>query len=178
PERRRDAVSAAFAGVGLQPLVLLPEDRTLAAPTVAQVVEAVEARARFLDAGAERLLERPLIASISADPGQDYFARLPMSAVIVRGDKPDLHLAALNAGAPCLILTGGCPTLSYVLDRAEEEEVPVLQTEMGTVEAVQRIEGMFGAVPFAGGVGKLGRLSELLGDVDLSGLAGTEETGA
>jgi hypothetical protein len=77
-----------------------------------------------------------------------------------------------------LILTGGCPPLSYVMDRAEEDEVPVLQTEMGTVEAVQRIDGMFGATPFAAGAGKLGRLSELLADIDLSGLVRTEAAGA
>ncbi len=177
-EHGRDAVFVAFAGLGLEPLAILPEDRTLAAPTVAQVVEAVEAKARFLGEGGDRLLERPLIASISTDPGQSYFAQLPSSAVIVRSDKPDLQLAALNAGVPCLIFTGGCPPLSYVMDRAEEGEVPVLQTEMGTVEVVQRIDGLFGVAPFAGGARKLERLTELLADIDLSRLVGTEDVGA
>ena len=173
PLRRRDDMATAFQSAGLPLLALLPEDRTLAAPTLGEVAEALQARTSFLNANRSRLLDRLLIASISADPGQGYFARYQPSAVIVRGDKPDLQLAALNAGAPCLIITGGLPTLSYVLDRAEEEELPLLQTELDTVATVQRIEAMFAATPFAGEA-KLRRVAELLGDLDTSALLETK----
>ena len=174
PRRRRDAVGAAFEGVGLRPLALLPEDRTLAAPTIAQVAEALRARARSLDTGKEHLIERPVIASISADPGQGYFAGQQSSAVIVRGDKPDLQLAALNAGVSCLIVTGGYPLLSYVLDRVEEDEIAVLQTRLDTVTTVEHIEAMFAAAPFAGGEAKLRRLAGMLSEIDAAGLTGTD----
>jgi len=169
PTRRRHAIATAFGTAGVPLLALAPEDRTLAAPTLGEVAEALGARTSFLNANRSRLLDRPLIASISADPGQGYFARYQPSAVIVRGDKPDLQLAALNAGAPCLIITGGLPILSYVLDRAEEEELPLLQTELDTVATVQCIEAMFAATPFAGEA-KLHRAAELLGDLDVSAL--------
>jgi len=172
PQRRREAIRAAFGAAGLQPLALLPEDRTLAAPTLGQVAEAVQARGSFLNANRERLLERPLIASISADPGQGYFVRHQPSAVIVRGDKPDLQLAALNAGLPCLIITGGLTPLSCVLDRSEEEGIPILLTELDTVAAAQRIEAMFAATPFGAGEVKMQRLKEMLGEVDVSALVG------
>ena len=90
--------------------------------------------------------------------------------MIVRGDKPDLQLAALNAGAPCLILTGGQQTLSYVLDRCEEDEIPLLETSLETVAAVERIEGMFAAGPFTGGH-KIRGAAELLGDLELTAIA-------
>ena len=174
PQRRRDPIRAAFEAAGLPLLVLLPEDRTLAAPTLGDVAQAIQARASFLNANRSRLLDRPLVASISADPSQGYFARYRPSAVIVRGDKPDLQLAALNADAPCLIVTGGLPLLSYVLERAEEEEIPILQTELDTVATVQRIEGMFAVTPFGGSETKLRRLAELLADLDVAALLATE----
>jgi len=170
PSRRCDAIRTAFEAVGLRPLLLLAEDRTLAAPALGQVAEAIQARARFLNSNKTRLLDRPLIASISADPGQDYFARYQPSAVIVRGDKPDQQLAALNAGVSCLIVTGGWTPLSYVLDRAEEDEIPILQTEMDTIDTVRRIEAMFATAPFIGGDAKLGRLMEMLGEIEVSAL--------
>jgi len=148
----------------------LPEDRTLAAPTLGQVTGAIEAQASFLTARWEHPLERPLVASISADPGQGYFALHRADAVIVRGDKPDLQLAALNAGAPCLILTGGAPPLSYVLDRAEGDGVCLLRTELSTLATVERIEALFGALPFAGGEAKLHRIGALLEGVELAAL--------
>lgn len=175
PQRRRESVSAALEALGLPPpLAMVPEDRTLAAPTLGDVAQAIRAQASFLNDNRTRLMDRPLVASISADPGQGYFARYQPSAVIVRGDKPDLQLAALNADAPCLIVTGGLPPLSYVLERAEEEEIPILQTELDTVATVQRIEGMFVATPFTITDSKLDRLTELLADLDVAALLASE----
>ena len=173
PAPRRDTVRQALVEAGLPLLALVPEDRTLAAPTLADAVAALEARATYLNDNRQRLLDRPLISSISADPGQGYFARYNPSAVIVRGDKPDLQLAALNAGAPCLIVTGGLPPLSYVVDRAEEEEIPILQTALDTVATVQRLETLYTTTPFSGPA-KAERIAHLLAEVDLSHLAQTK----
>ena len=92
--------------------------------------------------------------------------------MIVRSDKPDLQLAALNAGATCLIVTGGLPILSYVLDRAEEDEIPLLRTGLDTITTVNAIEDLFAAVPFQGGEAKVSRIAELLSEVDAASLAG------
>ena len=75
----------------------------------ATLPDQLSATVEHLRDGGLQPLDRPLIATISADPGQGYFAGYDAKAVIVRSDKPDLQLAALNAGAACLILTGGLP---------------------------------------------------------------------
>jgi BioD-like phosphotransacetylase family protein len=111
-----------------------------------------------------------VIASIAADPGQTYFDRTQANAVIVRSDKPDLQLAALNAGATCLIVTGELPMLSYVTQRVEEDEIPLLRTKLDTRQAIEAIEGLFGAGPFSGGEAKTRRAEELLADVDVEPL--------
>ena len=171
PEKRRSRIEAEYASAGLNLLAAIPEDRTLAAPLLRDVVEALNAEVSHINNGSDGLaIGNPVIASISSDPGQTHFAREDPSAVIVRSDKPDLQLSAINAGARSLIITGNLPILSYVLDRAQEDEIPLLRTELDTVKTVEAIEQLFGAIPFSGGDAKMARLSELLSGASLLSL--------
>ncbi len=174
PLRRLEATRAdvqSAIGGGARLVALIPEDRTLAAPSLSAIAEAldVDAEATFPDSTREDVIDRPIISSISTDPAQGYFARHAPNAVIVRGDKPDQQLGALNAGVPCLIVTGGLPVLSYVKDRAEEEETPILGTPYDTVAAVQRLEALYAATPFSGRA-KVERAAQLAGELDISSL--------
>ncbi|MDO8611423.1 MAG: DRTGG domain-containing protein [Dehalococcoidia bacterium] len=169
PVRRLEATRAAAGAIGVRLLGLIAEDRTLAAPTLGALAEALEADSSSLNSASETVMDRPVISSISADPAQGYFARYGPNAVIVRGDKPDQQLGALNAGAPCLIVTGGLPVLSYVEERAAEEGIPVLRTRYDTVAAVERLEALYGATPFSGRA-KVERIAELAGELDISSL--------
>jgi len=172
PTRRAEGFLDEAKAGGIKVLAVVPEDRLLATPVLRDVVQVLSAQTEHFDGRALEPLDRPVIATISADPGQSYFARYDASAVIVRSDKPDLQLAALNAGAGCLIVTGGLPILSYVLERAEEDEIPLLRTSLDTIAAVERVEAIFGSSPFAGGKAKVERIGELLSDLDLTALFG------
>jgi len=168
PARRADGTKAEAEAAGLKVIGMLPEDRLLASPTLGEVAEALQAEKMFFDSSGRRPLDRTLIASISADPGQGYFAGA--NTVIVRSDKPDLQLAALNAGASAMIVTGDLPILSYVLDRAEEDTVPLLRTKLETADTVKVIEDLYATKAFAGGAEKLLRAAELAGEIDLAAL--------
>lgn len=171
PAKRAVTAKKTVKAAGLPLLAALPEDQLLAAPTLRDVIGALTAEATFLNGSETRVIERPVIASISADPAQGYFAYVNPSAVIVRSDKPDLQLAALNAGATCLIVTGGYPILSYVLDRVQEDEIPLLRTPLDTLKTIEALESLFGTTPFTPTPEKLARLDELLADADLSSLS-------
>lgn len=170
PTRRAAEIKAEAETAGLKVLGLVPEDRVLAAPTLDEVAQALEAERMILDSSGERPLDRILIASISADPGQGYFARTGADTVIVRSDKPDLQLAALNAGTSAMIVTGEQPILGYVLDRAKEDMIPLVRTKLETVETVKVIEDLYASKPFAGGTEKLLRAAELAGQIDLAAI--------
>ncbi len=169
PRRRLEATRAAAQDLGARLVALISEDRTLAAPSLGVIAEALEAEVTFPDSTREDVVDHPIISSISTDPAQGYFARHAPNAVIVRGDKPDQQLGALNAGVPCLIVTGGLPVVSYVKDRAEEEEIPILGTPYDTVAAVQRLEALYAATPFSGRA-KVERAAQLAGELDISSL--------
>ena len=165
--RKVDSIRAAYEAAGVRLLGVVVENRLLASPTIGQVAEALAAEGENIAQSRDVPLDRPVIASIAADPGQTYFVRTDATAVIVRSDKPDLQLAALNAGATCLIVTGGYPVLSYVLERVADDEVPLMRTKLDTKETIQAIEGLFDAKPFSGGEAKLRRIEELLGEVNV-----------
>jgi len=150
PKRRLEKVAHELTGQGLPLLALVPEDRALASPTLGQLRVAIEAEALFAEGRDDELLVQVAISSIAKDPGQDYFARLQPQAVIVRSDRPDQQLAALNAGIRCLVVTGDIPLLSYVLTRAEEEGVAVLATRLGTVEVVAKLDEIMARIPLQG----------------------------
>ncbi|MBI1886621.1 MAG: hypothetical protein HYS09_09975 [Chloroflexi bacterium] len=178
PRRRLDAVRETFVKDGVRLISAVTEDRTLAAPTLGDVAAALDAQALLVNGHENDVLDRVYISSISADPSQGYFARLNPNAVIVRQDKPDLQLAALNAGAPCLIVTAtgvgagrGArpPILSYVVQRAEEDEIPILYTPLNTIDAVGRLEDLYGRTRFVGAA-KVQRAAELLKDADIESL--------
>jgi len=145
PARQMDSVRADAEAAGLTVIAVLPEDRLLAAPVLRDVAGALSAHVDHLGNGSLRPLDRPVIATISADPGQGYFAHYDATA-------------------------GGLPLLSYVLDRAEDDQIPLLRTGLDTISAVKSIEELFGSLPFAGGDAKLERISTLLADADISSL--------
>jgi BioD-like phosphotransacetylase family protein len=163
PASRLSAVTADLTGQAVPLLAALPEDRLLAAPTIGEIAAALDAQALFLDGRADTLVERMTIASIAADPGQDYFVRFGPQAVIVRCDKPDLHLAALHTSTLCLILTGGRMPLAYVTERAESEGVPILITAKDTPGAVGALEPLYGGGRFSGRA-KAERIVQLMVD--------------
>lgn len=161
PASRLATVSEELAGRSIPLLAALPEDRLLAAPTIAEMAAALDAETLFLDGRGETIVERMTIASIAADPGQSYFTRFGPQAVIVRCDKPDLHLAALHTSTLCLILTGGRMPLAYVTERAESEGVPILITAKDTAAAVRTLEGLYASGRF-GGHAKAERIAQLM----------------
>jgi hypothetical protein len=163
PASRLATVSEKSAGRGVHLLAAVPEDRLLAAPTIAEMAAALDAQALFLDGRAETLVERMTIASIAADPGQGYFVQFGPQAVIVRCDKPDLHLAALHTSPVCLVLTGGRMPLGYVTERAESEGVPILITAKDTPAAVRALEDLYARGRFAGAP-KAERIARLIAE--------------
>ncbi|MFQ6019295.1 MAG: DRTGG domain-containing protein [Dehalococcoidia bacterium] len=161
PQRRLEAARRALEATNLRLIAMVPEDRTLASPTIEELAEALAAQTMFLDDQRQQVLDRILISSISADPGQGYFASYNPNAVIVRSDKPDLQIAALNAGVRCLVITGGLPLLSYVIERAEGDEIPLILTQHDTKAVIQVLEDLYPRTRFAGPA-KVERIAALL----------------
>jgi len=157
------AVHASLEAKGLRPLLVLPEDRTLAAPRLSEVARALEASFLCDGADEDEVIERIMIGSVGHDSGGPYFSMHDRKAVITRSEKTDVQLAALSTPLVCLLLTGEGRPSPYLFDRAQGAGVPVLLTARDTVSAMEALGDVFAEARF-GGKQKLERLRGLLAE--------------
>ena len=129
---------------GIKTFGVIPEDRTLLAPTVAQIGSHLAGEFVVGDPDRDDLIERVLIGGNILDWGETYFGRHENKAVIVRGDRPDIQMAALNTSTACLVLTGGHDMNQYIRLQADSQDVPVLVLESDTLTAAQAVQELSG----------------------------------
>lgn len=144
------------------PLGLLPQDGTLAGPSLAEIVAVIDAQILVGEGLADCTLDAVEIGPITAHSRIDHLfheqavepegaGQLDVArAAITRSNKPDVALAALASGCACLVLTGGRSPLPYVTQHAEEAEIPLLLTQLDTTETVRRLGAIYGRSRFVG----------------------------
>ena len=147
PQRRiskvRSILVPAIEQEGIKVLAVLPDDRLIYTVSVRDLAEAIQGQLVLQEDHADELVESIMIGANSLDPGTAYFAMRTNKAVITRGDRPDIALAALDTSLRCLILSAGVGPNPYVTYRAEEGNVPVIVTEATTISAMEAMGKAF-----------------------------------
>ncbi|MBI4498884.1 MAG: phosphotransacetylase family protein [Chloroflexi bacterium] len=144
----RPAVAEALAGRGYTLLGVLPEDRTLVGFSIAEVAAHLDATFLTGQEQAGGLIENLLLQANPADPLSTYVQHKPNRLVIVRVDRPDLQLAAMDTEPRGLLLTGPGRELPNVLYRAEDEGIPMLRVALTTKETIAALAGLVEGVRF------------------------------
>jgi BioD-like phosphotransacetylase family protein len=147
PERMIESIHTEifplFHKEGMKVLGVLPEERLLLGISVAELAEHLHAEVLCCPEASSELVENLMIGALSVDPGVDYFARKANKAVITRGERPDIQLAALATSTKCLILGGGIAPIPQVLHWAEDKGTPILSVKEDTLSTVAKIEEAF-----------------------------------
>jgi hypothetical protein len=157
----KGTASGVPAEVGDVPVIQLHEDRTLAGFSVSEARAMLNADVLVEGDLGDPTCDHLVIAPIGSDAGQPYFRRFPTKAVVVRFDKTDMHLAAMQADPQCLILTGGRTPSDYLFDAAGAKGIPVLLSRTDTENTVLALEDIFDNTRFQG-ERKLDRMADLL----------------
>ena len=137
-----DLMAPQLREAGVPVLGVLPEERLMLAPTVRQVADHLDATFYLGATEDHRLVEHILIGGLIRESGSDYFGRFPNQAVVVKGTRPDIAMAALGCPLSCLILTGGAQPTQYLHSRAEAQGVPLLVTETDTLATAAALESL------------------------------------
>ena len=155
---------------GLVSFGVIPEDRRLLAVSVGQL--ASDLKGRFIT-GKEftgGLVEHFMVGGLGMDNGVDYFALRENKGSIIRGDRPDIQMAALQTPMLCMVLTQGIEPIEYITYEAELEEVPVIVVQTDTLTTMDLLNTVLDGARFDHPA-KLERLSELLREhVDLEAI--------
>ena len=138
----RDHLAPGIEAEGVKVLAAIPEDRRLLGASVGQLAQHLEGRFLNMEEKRDNFVEHFLIGGLILDWGVLYFERFSNKAVIVRGDRPDIQMAALGTPTSCIVLTGGHSPIQYVSYEAGEEEVPLIQVEADTLDTVAALESL------------------------------------
>lgn len=142
PSKRLKAVQAAIAAQkdGLKPLAVLQEDRTLMGLTVAEVARCVNGEILNSPEKASELVENIMVNAFAVEGGVVYFSRKANKAVIARGGRADVQLAALRTPTSCIIVTEGVPPEKVVAAEAKERQIPIILAKQGAESLLSALE--------------------------------------
>ena len=139
----------------------LPEERALLAFTVAELAEQINGEMLNNGEKSMALVESVMTGAMCVDSGLDYFGRKSNKAVVVRHDRPDMQMAALETATRCLVVSGGGEPVDYVRFKAEEKNIPVIMTQNDTDTVIKHIEALLESTRFHQDK-KLNKLAEIM----------------
>ena len=160
-ERVRSQVPVELAKEGINTLAVLPEDRALFTLTIGEV--AMQVQGEFLNNAekSEELVENLMLGAMTVDSGPLYYGLKANKAVLLRSERSDMQLAALQTSTRCLVLSGKRELLPQVMNEAESKAVPVIQTDDDVATIISSIEDALAGNRF-NQARKLPNLNELM----------------
>lgn len=182
-ERVEERLLPALAAQGWATLGLVPHAQIMLGVPVRTLAERLQGRWLCGEEHGDRLVAHLAIAGGMLQDALLWLRRRPHNALICKGDRVDLPLAALQAGSVAIFLTEGLQPGVQVLAGARERQVPVVSVRQHTIRALETIEDLFTAPPvhhpqkaaaardLAARYVVLDRLTVLLGLIDRSSAA-------
>ena len=166
-----DNLRPTFEDAGTPLIGIIPEDRLLLSVSVDEIRSGLNGRYVVEEGDLNAPVEWFQVGAMSLDPGELRFGLYENNAVVVRGDRPDIQMSALNSSISCLVLTGGLDPIEYITYEAGEEEVPVMVVETDTDSTMLALNDVTAGARMNSSL-KVSRFAELLrthADPDLLG---------
>ena len=153
-------LTASFHGAGIKVLGVLPEVRSLLGVSVGELTEILGGEILTSPDSTDEIVENIMLGAMTLDSGVEYFARKANKAAVIRGERPDMQLAALETSTKCLIITNSVKPLPAVVSQAEEKHVPIILVKQDTTAVIAGIEEALAEASF-----RSSRKLETFGDV-------------
>ena len=166
-----DGIPQGLREKGINLLGYIPDDRRMLSPKLGHVAEFLDGQFLSGDDQSDQLLDNFLIGGLVLDWGPFYFATRNNTGVIVRGDRPDVQLAAIQTDTTrALLLTKGVRPVEYVIYEAGQRGIPLIVVPGSTHDVAEKLEGLQPQVGFDH-EDKLHRMVELVSEhLDISAL--------
>jgi len=148
-ESMRSEITSQPGGAGINILGVLPEDRVLFAISVGELAEYLQGEILNCVEKSGELVENIMLGAMTVDPGPEYFGRKTNKAVLVRGERPDMQIAALETSMRCLILSGNTAPIPAIRYRAQDKSVPIIVVKSDTMATVMAIENALNKARFS-----------------------------
>lgn len=124
----------------------LPKSDLLRSVSVGELVNQLSADVLCRGDRLDLMVESLAIGAMNVNSAVRYFHKRRNMAVVTGGDRVEIQQAALETSTQCLILTGQLPPPEFILNRAEELEIPILSVDLDTLTTVEIVDRTFGQV--------------------------------
>jgi BioD-like phosphotransacetylase family protein len=147
-EAVKQELTALFSEAGIKVLGVLPEVRSLLGVSIGELAKILDGEVLTCPEDIDDIVENIMLGAMTIDSGVEYFARKTDKAAVIRGERPDMQLAALETSTKCLIVTNNIKPLPAVVSQAEEKHVPIILVKQDTNATIAGIEGVLAKASF------------------------------
>ncbi len=137
----KEEVATRCEAEGIKLMGVIPEDRVLLAITVGELAECIGGKILNHAEKSGELVENYMLGAMVVGSGLDYFGRKKNKAAIIRGERLDMQLAALETPMSCLVLSGASKPPTYrTLLKAEDRGIPIITTNTSVNDIITNVE--------------------------------------
>tara|TARA_B110000014_G_scaffold262917_1_gene258128 strand:+ start:1155 stop:2060 length:906 start_codon:yes stop_codon:yes gene_type:complete len=127
----------------------LDQTRSLLALSSDELIESLNPTKVISLENSNKLIENYLIGGFVLDWGPEFFSKFTNTALIVRGDRPDVQLSAIQAGnLNVIIATNNETPVEYVLHEANKYKIPIMVVDKSTENIIDQISENLEKVKF------------------------------
>ncbi len=137
-----------YENANISVLGTVPEQRILLSLSVNQIADKLKGRFLSKNGDTESLVESFMVGGFGMDPGQYSFSTRTGKAVIVRGDRPDVQMSALQTDMNVFIMTCGLEPTEYVQYESAEEKVPIIVVDTNTLDTMESVSELQASAQF------------------------------
>ena len=140
----RHRIDLIRSGSGNELLSVIPENRHMISSTVDQYVKHLDGKYLYESEMKNELVLNVMIGGIVLDWSVLYYESQENVLALIRGDRPDLQLGALQAGGNVkgIVLTKGIEPIEYVTYEAKKLKIPLILVDHNTHETADKISGI------------------------------------
>jgi BioD-like phosphotransacetylase family protein len=147
-ETVKQELTTLFSEAGIKVLGVLPEVRSLLGVSIDELAKILDGEVLTCPETIDDMVENIMLGAMTIDSGVEYFARKIDKAAVIRGERPDMQLAALETSTRCLIITNNVKPLPAVVSQAEEKHVPIILVKQDTNATIAGIEEVLAKASF------------------------------
>ena len=145
-ERVKNGVAPFLASRGLNVLGIFLSDPIVMSVTVEELAAALDGEILCCKHKMDELIEQFSVGAMSSENAIIHFREIKGKAVITCGDRSNIQIAALEAEAKCIILTGNIYPDEAVIAKANKQKVPVILVGADSISTIRQIEDIMGTL--------------------------------
>lgn len=144
----KEVLRAELQEKGIKVLGVLPQHRSLFTVSVSELAENLGGKQLVPVTDSGGLVENVMIGVHTPDSALLYYGRKANKAIVVRGDRSDMQLAALQSSTRCLVLTHDKKPMPFITAEAKSKGVPVITFPKDDLAVIEQIEKLLNQARF------------------------------